>query len=194
MKTNRLVLRRFTVEDAGDLFRLNADPEVMRWLNGGEVTPMSVITERILPHYLREYTKPPHVGHLVAESREAGEFLGWFSLVPAETGHATLGYRLKRSAWGRGLATEGARALINLGFSDLGLERVSADTYEKNIGSRRVMEKCGMRLVRTYHMTSDELDAYAVSHVVGSEVWDADDVEYAITLDEWQTSAAPVLR
>ena len=73
---------------------------------------------------------------------------------------------MRASAWGKGYATEGARALIRRGFSALGLRRVLATTYEHNHASRRVMEKLGMTPVRSYRMTLDELaaqDTYAAA-------------------------------
>jgi RimJ/RimL family protein N-acetyltransferase len=57
-----------------------------------------------------------------------------------------LGYRLKRSFWGKGFATEGARALIAYGFDQLGLDSIMAQTLQRNLASRRVMEKLGMRV------------------------------------------------
>ena len=67
-----------------------------------------------------------------------------------------LGYRLKASAWGRGYATEGARALVRKGFDELGVRRVWAETMAVNRASRRVMEKVGLRYVRTFHVHFDD--------------------------------------
>ncbi|WP_091654181.1 GNAT family N-acetyltransferase [Micromonospora pallida] len=69
---------------------------------------------------------------------------------------AELGYRLRRSVWGRGLATEGSRALVHYAFRHLGLRRVWAQTMAVNLRSRRVMEKAGLRYVRTFHLTWDD--------------------------------------
>jgi RimJ/RimL family protein N-acetyltransferase len=77
-------------------------------------------------------------------------------LLPLDQDHpieAELGYRLRRQAWGRGLATEGSRALVHRGFTELGLRRVVAETMAVNYASRRVMEKVGLTLVREYHAT-----------------------------------------
>ena len=62
-----------------------------------------------------------------------------------------LGYRLRRSEWGQGLAPEGAAALIDWGFASGGYDRIVATTMAVNQASRRVMEKLGMRHVRTEH-------------------------------------------
>ncbi len=62
-----------------------------------------------------------------------------------------LGYRLRKSAWGKGYATEGSRALIRKGFGELGVRRMVAETMAVHGASRRVMEKAGLALVRTFH-------------------------------------------
>ena len=66
---------------------------------------------------------------------------------------AELGYRLWKSAWGKGYGTEGSRALINKGFTQLGVQRVFAQTMAVNVASRRVMEKAGLTLVRIFHQS-----------------------------------------
>jgi RimJ/RimL family protein N-acetyltransferase len=78
----------------------------------------------------------------------SSEFIGWFHLRPNPLfdNRIELGYRLKRSFWGKGFATEGARALIAYGFDQLGLDSIMAQTLQRNLASRRVMEKLGMRV------------------------------------------------
>jgi RimJ/RimL family protein N-acetyltransferase len=153
LETPRLVLRQFTADDVDNLFDLNSDPAVMRYLTGGRPTPREEIRDRIIPYHLGVYGRLDRLGTWAAESAATGEFLGWFHFRP---GHGSddvtdieLGYRLRRSAWGTGYATEGSRALISRGFTDLGVERVFALTMTVNTGSRRVLEKCGLALVRT---------------------------------------------
>ncbi|HEX7744523.1 MAG TPA: GNAT family N-acetyltransferase [Micromonosporaceae bacterium] len=89
-----------------------------------------------------------------AIERTAGEFVGWFELQPAGPARpddAELGYRLRRPAWGKGYASEGTRALVDRGFTEFGLQRIVATTMAVNAASRRVMEKAGLRYVRTFH-------------------------------------------
>jgi RimJ/RimL family protein N-acetyltransferase len=70
-------------------------------------------------------------------------------LWPDEDGSAELGYRLKRTEWGQGLACEGAKVLVGWGFEKPGYERITACTAAQNLASRRVMEKIGMTYLRT---------------------------------------------
>ncbi|QZY29566.1 GNAT family N-acetyltransferase [Nocardioides coralli] len=81
-----------------------------------------------------------------------GDWLGWWCLAVDETDEAAaeLGYRLRRTAWGHGYATEGSRVLLDHAFETLGLQRVWAQTMAVNTRSRGVMERLGMRHVRTY--------------------------------------------
>ncbi len=149
--TERLVLRRFHADDLSPLTALNADPEVMRYITGRATPPMEV-RDRFLPEYLAEYERLGGLGRWVAEERATGTFVGWFSLRPVDGATATLelGYRLLRTAWGQGYATEGGRALLELAFTTFGAERVVAQTMTVNTRSRAVMERLGMRLLRSF--------------------------------------------
>src|SRR5215469_4544642 len=159
LETERLVLRRFTATDVEHLVELDSDPEVMRFLTGGRPTPREVIQRDILPAFLRSYEPGSGLGVFAAIEKESGEFVGWFGFRPKDAANpteVTLGYRLRRAVWGRGYATEGARALIRQGFTALGMQRVYATTYEFNLASRRVMEKAGLSFVRTFRYTHDD--------------------------------------
>ena len=159
LETERLVLRRFTEADADNLFELEGDPEVMRFLTGGRPTPREVIRTETLPRFLHYYERLEGFGFWAVIEKVTGEFLGWFEFRPPEgggPGEVELGYRLRRSAWGKGYATEGSRALIRKGFTELGVRRVVAETMAVNTASRRVMKKAGLRLVRTFYRSWPE--------------------------------------
>ncbi len=190
LETERMVLRRFTAADVDHLVDLDSDPEVMRFLTGGRPTPREVVQHDILPAFLRSYEPVSGLGVFAAIEKDRGEFLGWFGFRPKDAGdptEVTLGYRLRQAVWGRGYATEGVRALIRKGFTELGVQRVVATTYQDNLASRRVMEKAGLRLVRTYRMTVAELVANdTTSQSLSTELWDGDDVEYGLLKADWE--------
>jgi RimJ/RimL family protein N-acetyltransferase len=193
LETERLVLRRFTAADVDDLFALDNDPAVMRFLNGGTPTPRDVIERDFLPLILGYYKRFSGYGFWAATEKATGAFLGWFSVRPRDEVHPAvveLGYRLNRVAWGHGYATEGARALIGHGFSLLGMERVYATTYQDNRASRRVMEKVGMTFVRAYRLTPADLATKDSFHNPSNEIWDGDDVEYLLTKADWERQTA----
>ncbi len=189
LETERLLLRRFTSADVDNLVALDSDPDVMCFINGGKPTPRGMIENEILPRFLSFYQRYDGFGYWVAIEKSTGEFLGWFTFHPEEGGSPddiALGYRLRKSAWGKGYATEAARALIRKGFTEGGVRRVFAVTYQDNLASRRVMEKVGMRLVRTFRMTAADLAAAGTFDATSQEIWDGDDVEYAIEKAEWE--------
>ncbi|CAA9442579.1 MAG: Acetyltransferase, GNAT family [uncultured Rubrobacteraceae bacterium] len=184
LETERLVLRRFTMADVDDLFDLDGDPEVMHFITGGRTTPSEEIENDVLPAFLSYYEQGDRYGFWAAIEKSTGGFLGWFHFRPREGGdpdEAELGYRFKRSAWGKGYATEGSRALIQKGFTELGVRRVVAETMVVNAASRRVMEKAGLAYVRTFHQPWP----YPIE---GSE---HGDVEYALRKADWERPANP---
>ena len=172
-----MILRRFTVDDADLLFELDNDPEVMRYINGGQPVSREEIVDDQLPAFMSYYERFEGYGFWAAIAKNSERFLGWFHFRPGEGAgplEPELGYRLHRFAWKQGYATEGSRALIDQGF-EMGAERVNAETMIVNLGSRRVMEKAGLTLVRVFH--SD----WPV-RIPGDE---HGDVEYAIERAEW---------
>jgi RimJ/RimL family protein N-acetyltransferase len=178
LETERLLLRRFTESDVANLHDLDGDPEVMRFVNGGKPVSRDVIREETLPRFLRAYERFEGFGVWAAIERSTGKFVGWFEFYPRKVmvlEEVELGYRLRRSAWGKGYATEGSRALIRKGFTELGVQRVVAETMAVNAASRRVMEKAGLKYVRTFHQEWPE-------RIEGDE---HGDVEYALTKTDW---------
>ncbi|AXG81876.1 GNAT family N-acetyltransferase [Streptomyces paludis] len=181
LESDRLVLRAFTAADTDRLLALDNDHQVMRFINGGRPTSRQTIQTRTLPRLLHVYPCWQTHGYWAAQERTAGSFLGWFEFRPlAEHSAAVveLGYRLNRAAWGRGYATEGSRALIRKGFTDLKVGRVTANTMAVNTRSRRVMEKSGLSFVRNF--TGDWPEA-----IEGSAYGE---VEYELTRTEWEQS------
>jgi RimJ/RimL family protein N-acetyltransferase len=191
LETERLVFRRFTEADVDNLFDLDGDPAVMRFISGGAPTPRRVIEAEVLPRFLRSYARDDGFGVWAAVEKSTGNFLGWFSLQPrdgASSVEATLGYRLRQSAWGQGYATEGVRALIHEGFAELGVRRMIASTYQDNLASRRVMEKAGLTLVRRFRLTAADLAAIGTFDAASQDIWDGNEVEYALEKADWEMS------
>jgi RimJ/RimL family protein N-acetyltransferase len=176
LETEQLVLRRFSHADVERLSPLHSDPDVMRFLNGGRAASRREIEREYRERFAKD-------GYWAAIERATDDFIGWFGFHPREDRgphEFELGYRLRRSAWGRGYATEGSRALIRKGFTELGVRRVFAETMAVNLASRRVMEKSGLEYVRTFH--EDWSDPIA-----GAE---HGEVEYALTRAAWERHEA----
>jgi len=169
-ETARLLLSLVREADRENLIALERDPEVTRFLTG-RPTPDDGADEgagvaaKMMSGWLSSRVQAP----LWEGSRSA-----------VREGVGELGYRLRRDAWGRGLASEGASALVAIGFADKGFVRIVATTMAVNRASRRVMEKTGLTHVRTvYPHWRDPL--------LGSELGE---VEYEITRDEWEAKTS----
>lgn len=162
LETDRLTLRPLLNSDAEAVLGLQDDPEVMRYLDPSPIE--------------RFYTGGFHA----AMGKESGRFIGWFALEPKGEDEYEIGWRLYRWAWGRGYATEGAIALLHKAFTELGASRVYAETMAVNTRSRRVMEKMGLRHVRTFFVDWPD-------PLPGS---DQGEVEYALTRAEYLNQLA----
>ncbi|SRR5579871_1565342 len=154
METARLLLRRWRPHDRAPFAALNADPRVTEFLGGPMTREASdAMAERVD----REFDRLGF-GLYVAEHKTTGETIGYIGLsVPTFEAHFTpcveIGWRLAADYWGQGLATEGARAVLEHGFSACGLEEIVSFTVPANVRSRRVMEKLGLT-----HNPADDFD------------------------------------
>lgn len=177
LQTARLTLRLSCPADSADFIGLERDPEVMRFLNGGQALDCEE-SDPDAPFLMPRGTDP-HVW--TARRKDDGAFVGWFCLWPESQGIAKLGYRLRREEWGQGYASEGALALIDWGVRAGSYDGIVATTMAVNNASRRVMEKIGMRHVRTVH--PDFADPIPGSEQ--GEVW------YEVMRSEWRAVSTP---
>jgi len=152
LTTKDLTLRPVSPADRADLIALEADAEVMRYLNGGQPVPDAGLVDA---DFLTPRGHEPEV--LAAQHRASGVFLGWFALFDDGWVNglrtAEIGYRLMRIAWGKGYATQGVQALIDVAFGHLSFEKIRAETMAVNQASRRVMEKAGFHHIKTIFPT-----------------------------------------
>lgn len=162
LTTARLRLERLGPQHLDDLVELDSDPLVVRFV-GGVSLDRAAQEAQVLPR-LRAWDEQPYG---FAAAYEDGAFVGWFHLRPsvADPEVLELGYRLRRAAWGRGLATEGSRGILRYAFETLGQPAVDACADPANVASTRVMVKCGMRRLGTIvHPRFDKLvDRYLVT-------------------------------
>jgi len=145
LRTNRLLLRDWTDADRPLFAKMNADPCVMEFMPG----LLSPEASDQLVEKIRHHFRKQGFGLYAAELLDDHSFIGYIGLaVPsfeaAFTPCVEIGWRLAAEHWGRGLATEGARAVVTHAFRDLGLDELVSYTVAPNVRSRRVMEKLGM--------------------------------------------------
>jgi RimJ/RimL family protein N-acetyltransferase len=145
VETPRLLLREWTDADAEPSAAINADPRVMEFfpkaLTRAESDAAMTAT--------RARLATDGYGKYAVEEKVSGQFIGYVGLAPVDfdapfTPAIEVGWRLARQAWGNGYATEGASAVVDHAFGQLGLQALVSFTTEWNRRSRRVMEKIGM--------------------------------------------------
>ncbi|MEO6406352.1 MAG: GNAT family N-acetyltransferase [Ferruginibacter sp.] len=144
LETDRLFLRRFTLNDSKLLLDLNSDPEVLKYIHelplksAEEAT--AILQDIILPQYLR------NLGRWAVHLKQTQEFIGWCGLKYLEENEEIdLGYRFFKKYWGNGYATESASASLNLAQTKLNLSTIVGKAHLENIASQKVLEKIGMQ-------------------------------------------------
>ena len=143
LQTDRLALRRFVSADLDWLVQLYGDVEVTRYLGG--LLDRATVETMFRVRFLEYYDLHPGLGIWATLDRVTGERLG-FHLLNNIQGESIIqvGYGLARSAWGRGVATEMAAAVLRYGFLDLRLPRISGMASLENLASQRVLLKIGL--------------------------------------------------
>jgi len=154
LQTERLLVRQWRPEDREPFARMNADPRVMKFFPAC----LSRLESDALADRIEREIEQRGWGGYAAELRPERVFIGFIGLsVPTFQAHFTpcveIGWRLAAEHWNRGLASEGARAVLRHAFEALGMESLVSFTTEKNLASRRVMEKIGMT-----HDAADDFD------------------------------------
>ena len=155
--TPSLELRPFTDADATAMHRIYSDPVVMRYVATGPAANLAA-TERLLNDY-SVHQRAQGFSFWGVRERTTGTLIGDAGLYRTPAGEVELGYTLGYAWWGRGYATEAARAWLDAAFGELGLDEVVALAEPANGASLRVLEKAGMRRV-------GERSAFGRPHVV----------------------------
>jgi [ribosomal protein S5]-alanine N-acetyltransferase len=145
-ETDRLIIRRYTPADKDNFYRLNGDPEIMRYIRAAK-DPQECIV--ILKRNISFYEQRPMMGRWAMIEKESGNFIGSFAIIPVETvdhsRHAEIqiGYALLKEYWGKGFATESALAGRQYAFDEMKLTRIVAITEVENIASQKVLLRSG---------------------------------------------------
>lgn len=143
IETARLQLRQFTPGDLDPLARIYRDPEVMRFIRNGVRTRAR--TRSVLEAMMKRW-RDYRIGEWAVMDKETEALIGSCGFVDiGDKSSAQIGYLLDRPYWGKGIATEAARACLRYGFEYLKFEMIEAGALKENLGSRRVIEKIGMQ-------------------------------------------------
>ncbi len=151
IKTSRLGLRNWVAADVMPMAALNADEQVMEFFPSvqSEQTTIDFI-KRMQNHF-----DTHGFCYFAVDALDTGEFIGFIGLCHQDyesdfTPHVDIGWRLKQSAWGKGYATEGAKACLEYAFGTLGLTEVYSVASVINVKSQHIMKKIGMEKVSSF--------------------------------------------
>ena len=146
LETDRLLLRRLEWPDLDDLYRMYSDPVRRRYFPEGTLTLAE--TREELEWFLNGHPRHPELGLWATVLKENGRFIGRCGLLPWTidgVDEVEVAYALSQEFWGRGLATEAARGIVDYAWQQLGLTRLVCLIDRENHASIRVAGKIGMR-------------------------------------------------
>jgi RimJ/RimL family protein N-acetyltransferase len=173
IETERLLLRMFRPEDLDELARLFTDPQVMRYVGDGQPVSREE-TERALNSIIKHW-QTHSFGRRAAVDRQTREFVG-FGGLRSLFGTGEVVYHLATAHWGKGLATELARASLRFGFEEHQFEQIVAIAKPLNAASIHVMEKIGMH----YEKHASYYDIEVVQYSIGREEFNWDGSGYEL--------------
>lgn len=154
LETNRLIMRPFEEADAESLFLLDSNPEVMKYV-GGVVSTKIEQSQQMIEFIQKQY-KENGVGRLAVVEKSTNKLIGWSGLkyltseINGMKNVYELGYRFLPEYWGKGYATETARATLNYAFNEIKTDVVYAMAVTENTGSNRVLQKLGFEELGTF--------------------------------------------
>jgi len=163
LETDRLLLREYVEEDAEAFFKLNSDPEVLRFVPDKRLLNVEQARQILIDHPIADYRKYGF-GRGACILKSTGEQIGFAGLkYLEELGEVDVAFRLMRTHWGLGLATDAALASVRSGFTHLGLKRIIGLVMPANIASVRVLEKIVLRYVETVTFWGSQFSKYVIT-------------------------------
>lgn len=154
LETDRLILRPFVLTDDKDMFVLDSNPLVHRYLGENPVENIEQ-SQEVIAMVMNQY-QTNGIGRWATIEKETGLFIGWsglkFITKPEnnKVNYHDIGYRLMPQFWGKGYATEATKVWLKYGFEQLDLTEIIGAAHEENKASRRVLEKCGLQFVEQF--------------------------------------------
>jgi [ribosomal protein S5]-alanine N-acetyltransferase len=144
LETERLTLRKITIEDVEDMYEYGSNSEVSKFVSWD--THHSILDTKEFINFVLESYEKNQKALWGIEYKKNGKLIGTVDFVSWQPKHkiAEIGYVLSQKYWGKGITTEATNEIIKYGFEQMDLVRIQARCFQENIGSSRVMEKLGM--------------------------------------------------
>lgn len=159
LETERLYLREIDSQDVDDLFEMDSDPEVHKYIENKPVKSKEQIVEVI--EMLQAQYKKNGIARWAVVDKQSGECIGWAGLkyfsepLNNHSDFYELGYRLKKKHWGKGYVTEAATSIVKYGFENLDLDFIYATAHTENDGSINVLKKLGFKFTEVFDYEGD---------------------------------------
>ncbi|MFC4558335.1 GNAT family N-acetyltransferase [Virgibacillus kekensis] len=167
INTPRLTLRDWKSEDLAPFRHMNNDPEVMRYF------PNTLTSQETNKFYevIQQEIHDHGYGLYAVVTNDTNEFIGFIGFHRATfeadfNPCVEIGFRLKKEAWGKGFATEGARACLEYGFAELGFNKIYSFTAKINAPSQNVMKKIGLQFEREFNHPNVDPESKLYRHVL----------------------------
>ena len=154
IETKRLILREFLPGDEVGMFELDSNSEVHKYLGNNPITTIEQARE-IIENICRQYIKNG-IGRWATIEKTSNQFIGWSGLKfitdveNNQTNFYDVGYRFMPQYWGKGYATESAKAALEYAFNTMNMKEVIGTCHEENKASRKALEKCGLKFVEKF--------------------------------------------
>jgi GrpB-like predicted nucleotidyltransferase (UPF0157 family)/RimJ/RimL family protein N-acetyltransferase len=184
LDTNRLLLRTTELSDFDDILALRSDPEVMKYIGNGSIQSREQVKESL--NLIISYQREHRIGFCSVFEKASGHFIGQAGLFHVnfddKQPEIEIAYRLHTQYWGKGYATELAKALIYWGFEHLAVNKLIAIVDLKNLASQKVLKKAGLDLI-------DEKSFYYNKPVLKYEIYKNDSIQLVSYSSDWPKQA-----
>lgn len=167
IETERLILRELMPDDDQGLFEMESDKEVHTYLGNNPIT--TIEQARYYIGFIQQQYIDNGIGRWAVIEKATGNFIGWSGLklmkelTNNHVEYYDLGYRFAKKYWGKGYATESAKAMLDYGFNQLAQSNIYALAHIGNSGSRNVLEKTGLRYIETFDWNGTDHDWFSIS-------------------------------
>ena len=168
IRTSRLLLRPWTPDDAEAWFEILQEDGILRYFPNPAPPPRKK-ADSYIAHHLEHWEKHGY-GHWAVVTQDDKRVVGWSGLeyLP-ELGETEVAYLLSKSVWGRGYASEAARAALGFGFESAGLASIIGLVHQDNVASISVLEKCGLHFADRIRLWGIEMCRYRIQRATAPE-------------------------